>query len=100
VDVKIHSFLTSAQEESRCLPAQTNRFAPKDKSVGTIEFVAGCARGGSTSCLPRSVRNCISCVQVVCFTRIRCVPTCQPHAYELHRNLWVYKVFNNLKVLP
>jgi hypothetical protein len=35
----------------------------------------------------------------VCFMRIRGVPTRQPHAYALHRKMWVYRMFNNLKVL-
>jgi len=37
--------------------------------------------------------------QGVCFVRISCVPSRQPHAYELHRKIWICKVSKNLKVL-
>jgi hypothetical protein len=31
------------------------------------------------------------CVPMLCFTRISCVPSRQPHAYVLHRKICVYK---------
>jgi len=99
VVVQTHSFLTSAQEGSHCLPALISRFKPEDKSVGTTELEVGWARGGSTNCIQRLVRYRISCVQVVCFMRISCVPSRQSQAYELHQNIWVYKVLSNLNVL-
>jgi len=51
------------------------------------------------SCLPRLVRKDIIASQRVYFMCIWCVPSRQPHAYELHRKIWVYNVSNNLKVL-
>ena len=31
--------------------------------------------------------------------RICCVPSRQPHAYELHGKIWVYIMSNSLKIL-
>jgi len=36
--------------------------------------------------------------QGVCFMRISCVPSRQPHACELHRKLCVYEMSKNIEV--
>ena len=56
-----------------------------------------------SSCVSSVFFTCISCVPRclfhACFVRISCVPSRQPHAYELHRKMWVCKVSRDLKVL-